>query len=92
MCCDGLGLFKCKNCESKIKLKKPLTSVQYLTPKIKEEVLRLDKKGELGNYCEIKCPKCEHNKALFKEIQTRSADEPTTIFYRCAKCEHNWKG
>ncbi|ORD94125.1 RPOM [Enterospora canceri] len=44
-----------------------------------------------GNFVEVTCPECEHNKALFKEVQTRSADEAMTIFYRCVKCGHNWK-
>ena len=38
------------------------------------------------------CPKCHHNRALYKEIQTRSADEPTTIFYKCKKCGYEWTG
>ena len=38
------------------------------------------------------CPKCHHNRALYKEIQNRSADEPTTIFYKCKKCSHEWTG
>ena len=37
------------------------------------------------------CSKCENNKAYYKEIQIRSADEPTTIFYRCTKCEFEWR-
>ena len=37
------------------------------------------------------CPKCGHNRALFKEIQIRSADEPTTIFYKCVNCGKEYK-
>jgi len=37
------------------------------------------------------CSKCENNKAYYKEIQIRSADEPTTIFYRCTKCDFEWR-
>lgn len=29
------------------------------------------------------CPKCEHPRAYFMQIQTRSADEPMTTFYKC---------
>jgi len=38
-----------------------------------------------------KCPKCEHMKAYFMQIQTRSADEPMTTFYKCCSCGHRWK-
>ena len=41
--------------------------------------------------CAAPCPKCQHRGAYFQEIQTRSADEPATLFFRCVKCAHNWK-
>lgn len=42
---------------------------------------------------EATCPKCEHKRAYFMQIQTRSADEPMTTFYKCCKptCGHRWK-
>ena len=40
---------------------------------------------------EIECEKCGNNKAVWWMLQTRSADEPTTQFYRCTKCEHTWR-
>lgn len=38
-----------------------------------------------------RCPKCEHDRAYFMQIQTRSADEPMTTFYKCCKCGHRWR-
>ena len=40
---------------------------------------------------EIECEKCGNNKAVWWMLQTRSADEPTTQFYRCTKSEHTWR-
>ena len=40
---------------------------------------------------EIKCEKCGNNEAIWWMLQTRSADEPTTQFYRCTKCKHTWR-
>jgi DNA-directed RNA polymerase subunit M len=40
---------------------------------------------------DAKCPKCKHTKARFWEIQTRSADEPATRFYKCVNCGHTWR-
>lgn len=39
------------------------------------------------------CPKCEHPRAYFMQIQTRSADEPMTTFYKCCspQCGHRWR-
>lgn len=37
------------------------------------------------------CPSCGHDKAYWWMRQTRSADEPTTRFYRCVKCGKVWR-
>ncbi|MBD3195836.1 MAG: transcription factor S [Candidatus Lokiarchaeota archaeon] len=37
------------------------------------------------------CPKCGHDKAEAWQEQTRSADEPSTSFFRCLKCKHTWR-
>lgn len=41
----------------------------------------------------VPCPNCRHDKAAYKEVQTRSADEPATLFFKClnVKCGHNWR-
>jgi len=38
------------------------------------------------------CPKCFHPHAYFMQIQTRSADEPMTTYYKCCHtaCGHHW--
>lgn len=36
------------------------------------------------------CPQCRHDSAYFMQIQIRSADEPSTTFYRCVKCSKQW--
>lgn len=37
------------------------------------------------------CKKCGNVKAYYWMMQTRSADEPSTRFYRCTKCNHTWR-
>jgi DNA-directed RNA polymerase subunit M len=39
----------------------------------------------------IECPKCGNNTAFWWMLQTRSADEATTQFYRCTICSHTWR-
>jgi len=39
----------------------------------------------------VTCPKCGNNKAYWWFVQTRSADEPPTQFYRCTKCGYTWR-
>lgn len=42
---------------------------------------------------DIQCPKCTNSYAYFMQIQTRSADEPMTTFYKCTnfQCQYRWK-
>ena len=39
----------------------------------------------------IECEKCGNDEAVWWMLQTRSADEPTTQFYRCTKCQYTWR-
>lgn len=37
------------------------------------------------------CRKCRSKRCTYYELQTRSADEPATIFVTCLDCGKNWK-
>lgn len=37
-----------------------------------------------------RCPKCDHTRAYYFQLQIRSADEPMTTFYKCCSCGHQW--
>lgn len=40
---------------------------------------------------DITCGRCKKNRITYYELQTRSADEPMTCFYRCLSCGNRWK-
>lgn len=69
------------------------TENAIITEKVKEqkkiEVVELDK--PLHPIIDTECPKCKHNKAEFWTMQTRSADEAETRFFKCVKCGHTWR-
>ncbi|KAM6497822.1 DNA-directed RNA polymerase I kDa polypeptide, partial [Amanita muscaria] len=44
-----------------------------------------------GTLVSEKCPACGYLQAYSKEMQLRSADEGSTIFYTCASCKHGWR-
>lgn len=37
------------------------------------------------------CENCKSERTTSKEIQLRGADEPMTLFIRCADCGHDWR-
>ena len=39
----------------------------------------------------VGCEKCGNNEAVFWELQTRSADESATRFFRCTECQQTWR-
>jgi len=46
---------------------------------------------EILSTIQIECAKCGNSQAVWWMLQTRSADEPTTQFYRCTKCSYTWR-
>ena len=38
----------------------------------------------------LKCENCGSMKTRYVTLQTRCADEPTTVFARCLQCSHRW--
>ena len=50
-----------------------------------------DEGEETNPTVKIDCEKCGHDEAVAWMFQTRSADEPTTRFYRCIKCKYTWR-
>ena len=83
----------CRSCHKTVKSKgeKVLIS-EFVTDKKKEIVVMGKDEGiaELPK-THILCPNCEHNEAFWWMQQTRTADEPPTLFYRCAKCAYSWR-
>lgn len=40
---------------------------------------------------QYKCPRCKERKCSYYEQQTRSCDEPASIFLTCTHCSHGWR-
>ncbi|EDV22404.1 DNA-directed RNA polymerase III subunit RPC10 [Trichoplax sp. H2] len=84
-------VFLCHTCPYLYKVTKTIASRNY--PKLKQvdDILGGKAAWENVDSTEATCPKCDHNQAFFMQIQTRSADEPMTVFYKCCSCGHRWK-
>ncbi|MHC1590629.1 MAG: transcription factor S [Candidatus Helarchaeales archaeon] len=91
----GKMVLKCRKCGTEIPLKKN-TNVEPV--KIKEELnheeedipVIEDEIDTLPTRREI-CEKCGNDQAFYWQVQTRSADESMTTFFRCTKCKHTWR-
>jgi transcription factor S len=55
------------------------------------KVVEADKIPNILPTTNTDCPKCGNNLAFWWMLQTRSADEATTQFYRCTQCNHTWR-
>jgi DNA-directed RNA polymerase subunit M/transcription elongation factor TFIIS len=58
--------------------------------KIKRDASKCDKK--IGASTDMfTCSRCQSKKCTYYEMQTRSADEPATIFVTCLNCDKHWR-
>ncbi|MFQ5920485.1 MAG: transcription factor S [Nitrososphaerales archaeon] len=85
----------CEKCSYSTPIVDTPKAEQIQTPRAEKESIKV-----LGDDVEhmealpttkVECPKCGHDTAVWWMLQTRSADEATTQFYRCVKCNHTWR-
>ncbi|MDQ3902221.1 MAG: transcription factor S [Thermoproteota archaeon] len=91
------GIVLCPKCgftadkEEQGSLSSKLSSVQESVSRSSLKVMDADKSPDALPTTTVECPKCGNNTAFWWMLQTRSADEATTQFYRCTKCMHTWR-
>lgn len=62
----------------------------FIDEKIKQEEMQKER-VMLQATDMFTCYKCKKNKCTYYELQTRSADEPSTTFVTCLNCGNKWK-
>jgi transcription elongation factor S-II len=62
----------------------------FIEKKMKRDSSKFDKKVQASTDM-FTCRKCKSKKCTYYELQTRSADEPATIFVTCLDCGKNWR-
>lgn len=85
----GNGLC-CRLCVYTYTVVQDMVETESVTPK-KSEAVGDDEELRFAAKCEKKCSGCGCEEAMFIEMQTRSADEPMTIFYQCTVCRRTWR-
>ena len=88
------GLLSCPKCkyvkektDKPIKEKSEVANPEFL---VMDESDLSQAKG-LESTIKIDCKKCHNQEGVCWSLQTRSADEPETRFYRCNKCNFTWR-
>jgi len=87
------NILACGVCGKETALKKQKIIISESLPAKKEGIVIMKKGDEVIDMpkTHVICPKCEHNEAYWWMQQTRSADEPPTVFYKCVKCKYGWR-
>lgn len=90
---DATLRFRCPRCmyvDGDLHPHKPIATVSNTTEE-KVVVIEEDQDLQMLPTERAECPKCQNNVAYVWQVQTRSADEGATQFYRCTKCSHTWR-
>ena len=85
--------YHCNTCPYIYRILRSIKNTTYMERKQVDDVLGGEKAWENVDSIDETCPKCEHARAYYMQIQTRSADEPMTTFYKCANhvCGYHWR-
>ena len=87
---SGLQCSKCDYTEGE-EVKHTKKTIDEEAPNTEFNVFEGNEGEEALPTIKIECEKCGNDEAVWWMLQTRSADEPTTQFYRCSKCKYTWR-
>lgn len=82
--------FCCPTCPYLFDVNRVYSSAVKIKKKAVDDVLGGADAWENVDRTSARCPSCSNDTAFFMQIQIRSADEPSTTFYRCCKCSKQW--
>ncbi len=93
---DGKSTLVCK-CGYQKELAQSIEDINEIINRKKEalekNLIIVSEEDKISVHLKVKqdCPKCGHREAEAWQEQTRSADEPSTSFFRCVKCKYTWR-
>mmetsp|Transcript_16929 Transcript_16929/g.47247 ORF Transcript_16929/g.47247 Transcript_16929/m.47247 type:complete len:110 (-) Transcript_16929:608-937(-) len=81
----------CQTCCYVYSVDREISKKVTIVRKEVDDVLGGDEEWKNVAKTDARCQKCDYHQAYFMEIQTRSADEPATLFFKCVNCGYQWK-
>ena len=88
---DGVELL-CKKCEISEKSDKDIVLKSKIKQSERLETIVIGQPdADVGSEL-MHCPECKQSRMVAQwQVQTRSADEAPTTFYKCTHCQNTWR-
>ncbi|KAI5181544.1 transcription factor S [Nematocida sp. AWRm80] len=83
----GSSVFRCEECD----YSKEIPGIFRVKTEVQPKTKQVAKTNKELPERTVFCPECNNPKAYYYQMQTRSADEPMTIFNTCTKCKNVWR-
>lgn len=89
----GKSSLMCRKCHKHTHTKKEDVMISEAINEQKKEIVVMGKDEVMAELPKTKmmCPQCDNMEAFWWMQQTRAADEPPTMFYKCCKCGYSWR-
>lgn len=84
----------CPKCEYKKPMDRLIPASKTSGTRSQDQIIVIGKKEQRLQTLPtvtIECPKCGNNLAYVWQVQTRGADESSTQFFRCTKCNYTFR-
>ncbi|RKO98161.1 hypothetical protein CXG81DRAFT_14491 [Caulochytrium protostelioides] len=88
---DLKNAFQCRACPYKFAIEYRFADRTQFERKQVDDVLGGEGAWDNVDSTDATCPKCEHGRAYYLQIQIRSGDEPMSIFFKCCACGAQWR-
>lgn len=87
---EGVQLL-CKKCQISVKSEGDIVLKSKIRKEERTSTVIISNEDDYATE-EMECPKCEKIRKITQwQVQTRSADEAPTTFYKCKVCSHTWR-
>ena len=92
---QNILLLSCSKCGYEKQTTEPLANAQKIVKDTaQEDIVVIGKKEQKLRTLpteKVDCPRCGNNRAYAWQVQTRGADESSTQFFRCTKCNYTFR-